>query len=712
MAMAICDLVTFPDALHELAGLHGVSTTYQGNDKRTVNVSQHTLLATLHALGVNTGTGEEGLRAAIEAFHDAEASRPLPHCVVATAGYPYVFPVHVPDGTPAEITLELEDGGIVHPRQVENWNPPRTVGEITWGEASFELPNNLPLGWHRLTLSSSAGPAEATVVVAPERISSAEHYLNHPAYGVMAQLYSVRSANSWGIGDFRDLAELARVTAAGGAQFLLTNPLHAAEPFPPVEDSPYLPTTRRFVHPIYLRIEDVPEYQLLDDETRAGIAELAAPHRAANRSAEQIKRNPLYTAKLAALRELFAHRNDPGFGEFIEREGAGLRRFADWCADRELATTSGNPRGAHSSQDEESERAELCEFFMWLQYQCDLQLASAQRRATEAGMSIGLMADLAVGVHPDGADAHTNAAWLAPEASVGAPPDGYNQQGQDWSQPPWHPQRLAEAGYRPWRNLLQAVLRHAGGIRIDHILGLFRLYWIPRGESPRSGTYVNYDWQALVGILALEAERAGAVVIGEDLGTFEPWVQDALAHRGIMGTSILWFESQDDAPRRQENYRRLALSSLGTHDLPPTAGYLEGEHIALRERLGVLDTSAEEEERADAHWQGRVLDAAREAGCFGEDEPPFTPRGRSERGSAERLILGLSRYVAGTPSALTATSLVDMVGDRRPQNQPGTTKEKYPNWCIPLTDGHGTPVLVEDLREHPMFRAVAEASRR
>ena len=327
------------------------------------------------------------------------------------------------------------------------------------------------------------------------------------------------------------------------------------------------------------------------------------------------------------------------------------------------------------------------------------------------------MADLAVGVHPGGADATNLAGVLAPEASVGAPADGYNQNGQDWSQPPWHPRKLAEAGYRPWRDMLRTVLRHSGGIRVDHILGLFRLWWIPRGQSPLTGTYVHYDYNALVGILALEAERAGAVVIGEDLGTFEQWVQDVLAARGIMGTSILWFERSPsvDGPRHQGEYRTLALSSVTTHDLPPTAGYLYGEHIALRDRLGLLIRDTETENSEDLAWQNRILARIGEYGLFDGtalDGHDFDDAARDERGDITDLLVAMHRYIAGTPSALTCASLVDMVGDIKAQNQPGTTHDLYPNWCIPLCDAANTPILIHDLPALPLFRAVAEASRR
>jgi 4-alpha-glucanotransferase len=279
----------------------------------------------------------------------------------------------------------------------------------------------------------------------------------------------------------------------------------------------------------------------------------------------------------------------------------------------------------------------------------------------------------------------------------------YNQQGQDWNQPPWHPARLAEAGYAPFRNMLSTVLRHAGGIRVDHILGLFRLWWVPAGNSPRDGAYVTYDHNALIGILALEAQRAGAVVIGEDLGTFEPWVRDYLADRGILGTSILWFENDGDSPLPPERYRTQALASVNTHDLPPTAGYLAGDHVALRSRLGLLERS-EAEERADHDATlEKMMGLLRERGLL--------PDGGvgDDHGSEERTIEALHRLLAQTPSILLGVALVDAVGERRVQNQPGTTEALYPNWQVPLGDPAGKPVFIDDLPGNARFNSLLAA---
>ncbi len=701
--------------LNDLAGLYGVSTSFTDYRGANIEVSEDTLIKVLRALDVDLGEGDptdDQLNAAINRFHDREFSRPLPPCVVAVQGEERVFPIHVHDGQPAKVFIELDSGERREALQVDNWAQPRTVEGVAWGEASFKIPGDLPLGWHQVHLESGEESAQCGLIITPERLSTADKYLDSPRTGVMAQIYSVRSNLSWSMGDFNDLGHLASVLARDKADFLLINPMHAAEPFPPTEDSPYLPTTRRFINPIYIRVEDVPEFNQLDVELRDEVAEMADEFRELNFSSEIIERNPIFAAKLQVLHEIFlVERTDERegtFADFVQREGQGLIDFATWCADREIEQLS-------SAHAEKPDRDELTMFYMWLQWLCDEQLAAAQKRAVDSGMSIGIMADLAVGVHPGGADAHNLAHVLAPDISVGAPPDGYNQQGQDWSQPPWNPTRLAEEGYIPWRNLLRTVLRHSGGIRVDHILGMFRLFVMPRMQSPATGTYLNFDHDALVGILALEAELADAVVIGEDLGTFEPWVQDVLASRGIMGTSILWFEHSpsQSGPRRQAEYRPLALTSVTTHDLPPTAGYLAGEHIDLRDRLGVLTRDAEIEDVEDLQWQAEILDVVADNGALPRAEGgSYVGKERTDRGELSELLTGLHQFVAGTPSALTCVSLVDMVGDKRAQNQPGTTRDMYPNWCIPLCDNDGTPITIETLRDHPLYNTIADASQR
>ncbi|MFP5334828.1 MAG: 4-alpha-glucanotransferase, partial [Actinomycetes bacterium] len=382
--------------------------------------------------------------------------------------------------------------------------------------------------------------------------------------------------------------------------------------------------------------------------------------------------------------------------------------FAFWCALAEHfgLPSSSWPAEAHDHGSEllaelRTELAERTTFHKWLQWVADAQLAAAQEAAHRAGMAVGVVHDLAVGVHPEGADTWALKGVLAESVTVGAPPDAFNQIGQDWSQPPWRPDALADRAYGPYRDMLRTVLRHAGGVRVDHVIGLFRLWWVPAGEAPSRGTYVRYDHEALIGILALEAHRAGVFVGGEDLGTVEPWVRDYLRERGMLGTSILWFEKDYEAgtPLRPEQWRELCLGTVTTHDLPPTAGYLAGEHIELRERLGLLTRSVEEELEADTAERAAVLAQLRSLGLLAQDA--------TERETVE----ALHRFLTWTPCRLLGVSLPDAVGDRRAQNQPGTSNE-YPNWRLPLADGAGQPVLLDDLRERPRALSLAAVMNR
>lgn len=700
------------ELLQELAEHHQIATTFNGWDGTRREVASETLKKILGALGVATETAAD-LTQSLASARLQGWYQTLPGAVVVREHRSRTVPVHLPAGVHADVRIVLEDGS----RRGLEW--PAVPGEeleidgILTGRTLIPLPEDLPLGWHRLEVAAGERQAGAVLVVTPERLTTTAGLDRRRAWGLMAQLYSVRSSRSWGIGDLGDLADLAALSGGRhGAGFLLTNPLHAAEPVPPVEPSPYLPTTRRFFNPLYIRVEDIPEYGYLPGADRARVEEAARSLEAANHSAEKLDRNATYAAKLAALELIFSVprsiARQQQFERFCTLEGKGLQDFALWCALSEKLPAD-DPQwqqinGPDSGwvREHRSAFTERIRFHQWLQWICDQQLETAQTAARSAGMDIGIVHDLAVGVHPAGADAWMLRPVLAPGVSVGAPPDMFNQQGQDWSQPPWHPRRLADAGYLPYRDMLRTILRHAGGIRVDHILGLFRLWWIPQGSGPGEGAYVHFDHEALIGILVLEAQRAGAVVIGEDLGVFEPWVQEYLAERGVLGTSILWFEHGDAGPRHPEQYRKGALTSVNTHDLPPTAGYLAGEHVDLRESLGLLNRPVEEERAADAAAQESVLALVRSAGLL--------PQGASGTDNVQQTVEALHSFILQSPSVLIGVALADAVGERRTQNQPGTGDE-YPNWRIPLCGPDGKAVLLDDLPSNERFNSLADLLR-
>jgi 4-alpha-glucanotransferase len=702
--------------LRELAAHHHVVTTFKGWDGTPREVSDATLRHVLSALGVAVDTEEE-MSASLADGRLAEWRRILPGAVVVREGGSQSVAVHTAveneTGEAAAAWITLEDGS----RRELEW-PRVPVEELVvdgtlTARTLVRIPSDLPLGWHRLEVQGGGQRADTVLVVTPARLTTAAELARRRAWGLMAQLYSVRSSRSWGIGDLSDLADLAALSGADhGAGFILINPLHAAEPVPPLEPSPYLPTTRRFFNPLYIRVQDVPEYGYLPDKERTQVEDSARALSAANRSAELLDRDATYAAKLAALEQIFAVprsiAREQQFERFCELEGPGLHNFALWCALAEKIP-AGAPQwqqitGPDSSyvREHEQELAPRVLFYKWLQWICDQQLENVQAAARSAGMSIGVVHDLAVGVHPAGADAWMLRPVLAPGVSVGAPPDMFNQQGQDWSQPPWHPQRLADAGYLPYRDMLRTVLRHAGGIRVDHILGLFRQWWIPAGSSPAEGAYVHFDHEALIGILALEAERAGAVVVGEDLGVFEPWVQEYLGERGVLGTSILWFEESETGPRLPEEYRQGALTTVNTHDLPPAAGYLAGEHVDLRASLDLLSRPVEEEREADAAAREAVLSLVRSRGLLPEPGAGQDP--------IQQTVEALHSFILQTPSVLLGVSLTDAVGERQTQNQPGTGDE-YPNWRIPLCGPDGQAILLDDLPSNARFTSLASLMR-
>jgi 4-alpha-glucanotransferase len=705
------------DDLTRLAEAYGVATDYWDWQGNHVTVPRSTVLAVLAALEVDASTDE----ALASALRDAELRpwrRNVPPVTVTRSGRPATVLVHVPDGWGARLVAELEDGGQRGLEQVEHTVAPRDVDGRRLGEAAFAVPEDLPLGWHELRLhaedSSGSGAHEestGTLVVSPDRLELPPALASHRQWGFMTMLFQVRSEDSWAFGDLADLREVASWSAREhGAGFVLLNPLHAPDPVPPVEASPYLPATRRFMNPLYLRVEDVRETAYLSAADRAVVEWHAEELRELNRDDVLIDRDLVWEAKRAALERVFAVRRSPAreaaFTAFKAREGQGLVDWATWCALREFYGVPSPQWPAHAgSPDSEAvlqlreELADRVEFHCWLQWLVDTQLADAQQTAVESGMGLGIIHDLAVGVHPDGADAWALQHAMARGVSVGAPPDAFNQQGQDWSQPPWRPDALAEAAYAPLRDMLRAVLRHGGGIRIDHIIGLFRLWWIPAGAGPAAGTYVRFDHEAMIGVLALEAHRAGAVVVGEDLGNVEPWVRVYLRERGVLGTSILWFEKDEDGtPLKPQKWRELCLATVTTHDLPPTAGYLAGEHIEVRERLGLLTRDVAEERAADT--------ADREAYLRMLSELSLLPDEPLERQTVE----ALHRLLTWTPSILLGVALPDAVGDRRAINQPGTHLE-YPNWRLPMADGVGMPVLLEDLVRSPRAASLGRVLR-
>lgn len=653
------------DPLAQLAAAHGVATSYLDYVQRRVAVRPESIVAVLGALGVDAST-PQAIRDALAAERDHAGAQP-PVVVVRTSEQRSV-------AARGRARLVLESG--------DSRELAETDGAVT-------IPAGLPLGWHRLDTSNG----EIPVVVAPDRLPSP----SRRQWGWAVQLYAAASRESWGIGDLADLRRLGEWSAERGAGLVLVNPLHAATPGLPVQPSPYYPASRRWASPLYLRIEDTPAYAAAPAEVRATVDGWRPAV-----VTDRLDRDAAWAARQAALAALWPYADRPD----LDRIDPDLRDFATWCAlteslgrdwrewPEEFRRTA-SPAVAVARR----ELADRVGFHAWQQLLLDRQLGDVQRALTSAGMSIGVVHDLAVGIDPAGADGWALQDAVAHGARIGAPPDGFNQQGQDWGMPPWHPRRLAELHYAPLRDMLRSLLRHAGGVRIDHVLGLFRAWWIPAGGTARDGTYVSYDADALLGVVTLEAARAGAVVVGEDLGTVPPGVHRSLHERGIFGTSVLWFERDepsDGKPGRlipPERWREDAVASVTTHDLPTARGWLRGEHVRVRAELGLLDD-------ADAEWESwrrerdELVALLVDSGVVSADA------------DEDALVVGLHAFLGATRCRIVLAAPGDAVGDLRQPNLPGTTDE-YPNWRLPITDASGRVLLLDDLLADPRVERLA-----
>ena len=525
------------------------------------------------------------------------------------------------------------------------------------------------------------------------------------AWGWQLQLYQLRSERSWGIGDYRDLATAVRAFAAQGADAVLVNPLHATTPPAPggrVHDSPYFPSSRRFADQLGIAVEDLAEYAEASPELKARIAELRPPN------TERIDRDAVWAAKRAALALLAPSGAAPAGSGPGGPDPAVLREFGVFCA---LAEMHGNdwrewPEELRQPGEAASAAAapERVDLHVWMQAKAREQLLAAQTAATDAGMSIGLIHDLAVGVDPGGADAWQTQDDLASGFTVGAPPDSFNQLGQDWGLPPWRPDRLAATDYAPLREVARAALSLGGGLRVDHVMGLFRLWWVPVGESAWEGTYVSYDGRAMLDVITSEAAAVGAIVIGEDLGTVSPEVTEALTAADVLGSAVLWFETDDDdVPLPAARWREAAAASISTHDLPTAYGQIAGEPARVRDELGQLGHPLAVEQERAARAQGLLQDRLRAEGLLA---------GGLLAGDAPSaaIVEAMHRMLLKSPSRLVLFAPADAVGDLRQPNLPGTT-DAYPNWRLPLADGLGAAVGLEEFLAHPGTERLAELAR-
>jgi len=532
------------------------------------------------------------------------------------------------------------------------------------------VPRDLPYGYHRWR----HGTSEQLLLVAPHRCPLPRGWRT---WGWTVQVYGARSRASWGIGDLADLARLGRWSAGLGAGTLLVSPLGAANPAADPEPSPYYPSSRRFRDPLYLAIEQVPGYRFLASE----LAPLVRAGRALNSSAA-IDRAAIRQLKLSALERLWRVSPAEGGTAGLAAEGPGdgarpdLQRWGLFSALSEQHGPGWHawPAELHDPDGIEVRRegrrlAERIAFHVWLQRLLDAQLAAA-------GAELRLIGDLPIGFDPGGFDAWM---WqpLLGAASLGAPPDVFNPAGQRWGLPPFVPDRLRLAGYRPFADTIRVAMQHGGGLRIDHVLGLFRQWWVPDGADPADGAFVSQPTDELLAVLAIEADRAGAVVIGEDLGTVAPGVRGRLASANVLSTRLGYFER-----RPPEQWPRKALAGVTTHDLPTVAGTWTGADLRDQARAGLAP------DRAGLGRLRRRL--ARLAGI----EPDTRLATVVERVHAA---------IGAAPSVLAVAALEDALHVRRRPNLPGTGRAQRDNWS------HALPLTLEQIERNRGARRVARA---
>jgi 4-alpha-glucanotransferase len=685
--------------LNRVADAYGIITYFKDAAGVPRTASPETVKALLAVMGVDAGS-EAGQR---EALRRVRAAAALPPTLTVRAGEDAAIPLPAAQRRHGW-RLELEDGETLE----------GSAGQPDGPDDKLLLPAPLPVGYHRLLVEQPGGePLTSVLVASPERCVVPRDLGIERCFGIGAQAYSLRSERDLGSGDLADLTAFAEVSGGEGADFLALNPLHALFFSTPANRSPYAPSHRRFLNWFLIAPDRVPELEG-DPELDAARSEAHGddPH-LIDYPATAARRRRLLEAGFARFREQhLGSRPTPrgaAFQAFRKAEDEGLERHCLFEAMHEQVLAEGKPfawwewpEGWRDPQSAEAQafaerRRDRVDFFAWLQWVADSQLGEAQDRAKAAGMRIGLYRDLAVGVDPAG-----SLTWSFPEvavrgATVGAPPDLFNPKGQNWGIAPLAPEALARAGFGPWIGDTRGNMRHAGALRIDHAMGLRRLYWIPQGAEPGEGAYVRYPFATMAAILALESHRSRCLVLGEDLGTVPPGFRPAMNRAGILSCRVLYFERTGSggytAPAA---YPEAAVASVSTHDLATLKGWLAAHDLGWRERL---DLFAEEGQAAAARAD-RELDATRlirtlrRAGLLAPRSEP----------DAETLALAVHRWLARTPSALVLVQLEDLELSAEQVNLPGTIDE-HPNWR------RRTALTLADLLTSPFAKALLAALR-
>jgi 4-alpha-glucanotransferase len=638
-------------ALSRLAEQAGILPEYLDQSGTETRVTtDRTRIAILQALGIDASS-EAACEAELARRAERERKTPLPPVAVVPEGVAIVS-AQSPENhrdAPYELVLALESGET------------RTLSGRVRADGAIELPS-LPAGYHTLKLRLRDREAEQLRIVAPARcVHPSEVLGGKRGVGITLQLYSVASERNQGIGDFTDLATIARWAGERGASFVGVNPLHALRNLPG-EISPYSPVTRLFKNPIYLDVEAVPE--LAASEPARALLRSSQAELAALRATDRVHYPRVQALKMAIFAEL--HR---AFAELPE--GSRRRRaYRAFVAEQDPELTA---FAAFQSRD----NPETIDLHRYLQFEIDRQLASVAERARASGLRIGIYQDLAIGSAPGGSDT-----WAFPElfvtgAAIGAPPDGYSKDGQNWGLPPIDPGALRAGRYRYFVRLVKNALRHAGALRIDHAVGLFRQFWIPEGLSGKEGAYVRFPADDLLGILALESRRHRAIVVGEDLGTVPAEVPPVLHARGVLSSRVLYFE-RDSSGRfsRASEYERESLTTANTHDMPTLEGFFRGRDIDIKREVGLI-ASDEEEKRAREERRREKRELFRRLSNEGLLQAPGEPDDSQVRAAVHA-------FLERTPASLVGLALDDLLGEEEPVNVPGVTAEKFESWTRKL----------------------------
>jgi (1->4)-alpha-D-glucan 1-alpha-D-glucosylmutase len=721
---------------HSLAGLaacHGIAPEYHdiwGNRHRVPDAS---LVALLGAMGVPAGSPAE-IAAAISA-HATERWRAVlaPATVVRAGERGWKVRLQLPaavDAAPLEWRVVEEAGTIRHgafdPARLPSLEQ-ATVDRTPYVARELVLEPGLAPGYHRLEIRQRGRTiGESSFIVAPRACYRPPTLEGEGrVWGPTAQLYGVRSERNWGMGDFTDLRTLVDQWGARGGGIVGISPLHALFPHNPAHASPYSPSSRLFTNVLYLDVEAIDDFRECAEARRLVRSAEFQSRLKRLRDAELVDYAGVAAAKFQVLEMVYAHFRArhlaPGDGRahafrgFQAAGGEALRRHALFEAlqerfhreDPSIAGWPAWPAGFRSPGAPEvasfaRRHADRVEFYEYLQWQADLQLGVAGRRSFELGLGVGLYADLAVSIDRAGAEAWANQALYAVAASVGAPPDDFNLSGQDWGLPPLVPERLRAAAYAPFIATLRANMKHAGALRIDHVMGLARLFWVPPGGEPAAGAYVRYPFDDLVGILALESQRNRCLVVGEDLGTVPDEVRATLAAAGVLSYRLLYFERHPGGDfKPPADYPKQALVAAATHDLPTLAGWWTGRDLTLRAQLELFPAP----EAREAHVIARSEDRARM--LLALEREALLPAGATVNPVSlpqmtPEFARNLATYLARSPAQVMVVQLEDVLGVPDQANLPGTV-DQHPNWRRKL------PLALERLPEDERFIELARA---